>query len=524
MKKLPLVFRRHWETKENEIKELSRKHHTIVLDSVKINGIKLLSALNKVGSNVRHLELDEVEVTHVSFRNIVNNMKKLETLTISESVLNEKVCEGHEPSSSTLKLKSLIIIRSSWAFLKILSDLRVTELKMMSMNFQETDREPFETFVLHQSELKSLAIYVQQGEIYRSLARFENIGYPFKLKKLSVDFKFWGDNPAIDDCFIAFLGSHSTTLEDLETRRNLSDKILEFIMKNLKVKRLMTSCTNMPTSPLYYNAIRQNQHLKSLILTEELNKVQVARGLMHIYQGINKLVIKCWTDEVTNEVFLLCANNLKRLSHLEVPSFTTDTPELPIPTLKTFKVDFVDDVQQWQTFCVNNPSIEHLSVKWLTNRNIFTYEVLNDVTSRLLNLKRITFGAYFNPTARILEALSRNCLKLEKLEVFSTNFHHPKRNSFANPGRLKLTLFKTDDVSFYFPEEESMWDEVEKNYILESEDDVMSVGDSDSMDEDDDGHEVDWEGEEDDLDFGMGDHDDYEYGYPHFGPAMFFFG
>lgn len=530
MRKLPLIFHMNWEQKEKEVSGLARKHNRIILDTVKINSSKLFKVLSKVGLHARHLELDEVEVSHSSFKDILRIMKNLETLSISEScMINSEDFEAQEPSPNVHHLKSLIMLKSSWKFFRLFYDLRVSELKIMSKNFEVSDREPFEMFLLHQSELESLAIQVQQGDFYRSFTRFESIGYPFKLKKLCVDYKYWGDDSLVDDCLVAFLKSQNSTLEVLETRRNLSDKISETIFKHLKVKRLMTSCSNMSTSPLFYNAIRPNPHLKSLIVTGELNKLEVVRGMLHMYQGINKLIIKDWVDEVINEVILLIANNLKHLNYLEVPSLTLDVPELPIPNLKTFRVDFVENVQQWQTICINNPSIEHLSVKWLTNRNIFTYEVLNAVSLRLPNLKRITFGAYFNPTVRILTALNRNCPKLEKIEVLADNSSHEtvKSNVNADAGRVKVTFFPHAAANSLFKDEETMWDDVEKSCVLESDDsDVDLYGNSDEesnsdLDSNDDDYYIHnpvifWGGDEDDI-----EDDQYDLRY---GPGMFFFG
>lgn len=212
MRKLPLVFRSTWEKEENEVGEIFRKHNKLILDSVTINSSKLYNALSKVGRDVRHLELDEVSVRHSSFIDIIRLMENLETLTISESTLelNIEDLQTQEPPLNVHHLKTLVMNRSDWKVLSLFYHLRVKDLKIISKTFDETDRIPIETFLLHQSELIALTIYVLQGDFFRSLTRFENVGYPFKLKKLCVDYKYWGSDPLIDDCFIAFLKSHNT--------------------------------------------------------------------------------------------------------------------------------------------------------------------------------------------------------------------------------------------------------------------------------------------------------------------------
>lgn len=497
MRKLPLILKCNWVHKEQEIKGLLRNFHTIILDTITISDKRLANLLKELGSHVRYFELEEVVVKHQSFNDILSSLKMLEKLTIVECSINEEVKKIN--ASTITSLKSLVIIRSDWKFFDYfsVSNTQVKELKVASSSYSDSDSVSFENFLSKQAELKSLAIYVRQGDIYKSLAKPEK-EFKFKLKTFYVDFKYWGDDSSVDDALLKFLANQQSTLENLETCKSLSEEILEFIMKTLKLKRLIIDANKLPIRPLFYNAIRPNKHLNTLIITGKLEQIEVVRGLLHIYQATRKLVVNSWHDEIINESLVFIANTLKSLHYLEIPTLTADTPELPIPSLKTFHVDFVDEVANWQVFCVNNPSIERLSVKWLTNKNTFTYEVIDAITTQMQNLKHIKFGAYFNPTSRIIELLSRNCQNLQTLEVFAENAVELKNNSSLD-GKFKVIYYPPDAVMSVFKEESTMWTE-ESSFGLDSDTgsdfsddpDDMSV-DYDAPTDDSDGWDDSWE-------------------------------
>lgn len=434
-------------------------------------------------------------------------MPRLEKLIVSESLV--QIDDIRE--SSLKKLNSLVFISSDWKFLDFLteSETQVRELKITTRSYNKTDHEKFENFLELQESLEELAIRVSQGDIYKSIAKVES---KFKLKKLAVDFKYWGDDPSVDENFINFLKTHQESLKDLETEKDLSEKVIDFIMKDLKLTRLIIDASRLPNTPLFYNAIRPNKHLKKLVIVGELNSFDVARGLLYIYPSIEKLVINNWKEEIINDVIVFMANNLKNLRHLEIPSLTADTPELAIPSLKTFHVNYVDDVAQYQTFLMNNPSVETLIVKWSPNKEnpIFTYEILNAITLRLQKLQHVKFGEYFKPTQRILEMMKRNCPNLRLLEIFNSSTENLEINPNLNLGRIKVIYYHHSEAKNVFSVEPTMW-EVEDNLAINSDlesdedmsdDDMMSFGESDGFtDHESDFDYVDEDGDVDGIMF-----------------------
>lgn len=466
MRKLPLCIKSNYGQKQLELNSLTRHFHSIIFDSLSISDNKLVGILNKIGSRVRHIELDEVVIEHESFNNILGCFKMLEKIIFIKTSIDKKVKKI--TGSSLVALKTLVIIRSHLRLFDYFStsNTQVKELKISLATYTELDSETFEKFLSKQTTLDTLALRSHQGEVYKSLAKFNE--KEFKLKNLHVDFKYWGCDSTVDDAFVTFLTSHQETLENLETCKTLSEKCLEFIMRNLKIKRLIIDASNLPKRPLVYDAIRPNKHLETLIITGQLNHFEVVRGLLHIYRSVQKLIISNWNSELINDSLIFIGNNLLNLNYLEIPTLTSDTPELSIPSLKTFHTDFVEEVGEWQTFCVNNPTIETLSVKWLTNRDTFTYAVIDAITSSLRNLKHIKFGAYFNPTMRIIQLMSRNCQNLRTLEVFAENANELENNSGMNNGKVKVIYYPPEAVISVFKVEPTLWTD-EYDYGLDSD-------------------------------------------------------
>jgi hypothetical protein len=405
MRKLPLIIKHNWKDKLSEIKNLQRQHHTIILDCFTYNQPELVDIAVKTGKHVRLLELDHIMIGHESFAKFLSAFPMLEKIIFSNSVLSPEQFE--KTSTKIKKLKTLVMVRSDFRILEYFTgpQIQVQELKIASKDYTPREAKHFEKFMEIQTNLKNLAIRMSQSGLIRSLGKIE---LKFRLKKLAVDYRYWGNDPAVDEIFIKFLDGQKSTLEDLETEKGLSEKLVQFIMKSLKIKRFVVDGHGLTYTPFLFNSIRPNKHLKTLLIEGELLSLDVARGLLGVYPCVEKLVIKSWNSEFINDVILLIANNLKRLEHLEIPLLAPDTPELAIPTLKTFQVEYVQDVNQWRTFLMNNPSLETVAIQWI-QADVITYEVLDAITQRLQKLKNMKFGAKFKPTQRSIEMMHRNC-------------------------------------------------------------------------------------------------------------------
>lgn len=512
MRKLPLIFRDDWQLKEKEIEGLFRQFHTIILDKLVIHDTKLAGIMEKVGGHTRHLEMEKVRVENRSLSDILSGMKILEKVSLLSCKLKE--C-GIQPCTLE-QLKSLVLFKTDWDFLNLFCNTQVRELKIGSQDSNDKSTASIISFLEKQEKLVALAVCSLSGDIFKTLASASPKNL-FKLKKLAVVYKFWGNDSTTDDAFITLLKHHQPTLEDLETHRRLSPAIIEFVMKKLKLKRLMIEGDQLPTKPLFYNAMRSNIYLKSLVITTKLDNIDSARGLLYIYQHIESLIITSWSTQIINDIIIFIANTCKKLRYLEIPSLTADTPELAITSLKTLHVDFVDNVAEWEHFCVSNPSIENITVKWLGNQDAFSYEIINRVTQGMPNLQHIKFGAYFRPTARILEMMSRNCQSLKLLEVFADDPNAFRSNSTMNARTFKVSFYPNDAVTFVFKEEPSMWDESEIDQVFSDNEMPEYADGDDELSGDDD----DLSGEEEYEDMEAGWDDAYQDDF-NFNPLFYY--
>lgn len=499
MRKLPLIFRSNWQQKESEIKTLRRKFHTIFIESVEINE-QLADTLQLLAISARELEIDSVKVTNgLLLSKILNSMQKLEKITIDRSTTE---FEEDTTPSSLASLKTFNLIKSDWSFLDFFRNTHVRALKISGKNYNTVNAISFKDFMEKQS-LDSLSVSVDSGNFFIDLEKVAEKNRHFELKKLAIDFKYW-DNET-DRAFTSFLRTNSSTLETLEITQELSHKVLETIMQKLKIKRLIIDGNRLPSKPSCYR-IRPNKYLKTLVIKNLLDKLEVVQGILSVYSTIEKLVIEQWSDEVINETLIFLANNNKNLQHLEIPNLSdSETPELAIVSLKTFRVDFVGKATEWQTFCVSNPTIESLIVKWSTNRDEFTYEIFDTVTRSLTNLKNILFGVYFKPTTRILEMMARNCRNFKLLEVFDD---FSGEDAILSPviNDFKVHYYNREAISSLFKEEPSMWadgdidksdDDDQRNLNAEddfgndfSSEDEIDTEDEDFIDDDDAGFEA----------------------------------
>lgn len=500
MRKLPLVFTHDWEAKENEIAGLSRHYHTIIVDLVTISNNKLAKAIKKLGATIRTLEMKNVRITNKSFKTILSAMPIMEKILISRCTLEGEAKKKIE-ASNLKTLKSLVVLRSDCAFFKYFTNTQLKELKMAGHIYEDSEEKNINKFLLTQKSLETLAIKIRQEEVYKILGNLVESDCQFKLKKLAVDFEFWSDDPKADEPFVLFLHQQKETLQTLESKDNFSETVIEEILKNLKLKELSVKVSRFPKLPLFYNSIRPNVHLKTLEL-DGVDSFCVVGGLLHVYSSIQTLIINNWDASIINNTIVHIANNLQQLRHLTLPTLTAETPEVSIQSLRTLHVDFVDDVTQWQTLVMNNPTIETLSVKWLTNKDSFTYEVIDAITRRLQNLKRVKFGAYFNPTTRMLEMMSRNCESLKVLEIFSSGAVNQLKNPKANC-KMNVTYYRREAVDSVFKVKQSIWVEdsgsESEDDVSEDDEDMMSWDDGFTDDDLDDLWDIDGEADADGI-------------------------
>ena len=277
----------------------------------------------------------------------------------------------------------------------------------------------------------------------------------YNLKQLSVCnggiFKNCEDRFELNARLLQIMERHKNTLENLEMF-GMNDNFMEFIMKNLKVQRLFIDAAWLPTDRQVYIRTQPNVHLKKLIIGRHITKAEALQGLFRTYPRIESFIIKNWWPEDINEGLIDIASILKSLKFLHIPTLISNTPDAPMPSLRTFNVDFLDGIQNFLAFCFNIPSIENLAIKQF-EASTFTTENIQIMTSRLLQLRHIKFGEKFELTSEILDVFSSNCLQLRLIEMVN-NLDNSKSN--VTHGKVQVVYFSQCYAPHVFKEEKAL--------------------------------------------------------------------
>lgn len=445
MCRLQLIFKRGWEEKENEIQDLCRKHHTIIIGWTEINK-KLAKTVKKFAVSIRELEIFSVNLVDGRLSQILSSTQKLDHLHIFNSTIDNEAFEEDTTPCTVTAIKCLALIRSDWGFLDFIKNTQVRDLKISSTKYTTVNAISFKDFMEKQTYLNSLALSVQVGEFFIDMEKITQKNGQVPLRNLVVDFKFWGDDPATDEAFVSFLVTHKNTLQGLEISRKISEKVLECIVTKLKISTLIIDSVDLPSVPVFYR-MNQNKYLTTLVIKCELNNLEAGKGLLQVYPSITKLVIEQWSEIIINEMIIFISNNCKNLQNFEIPLLTTDAPKVALlPSIKTFRTGFAGDANELQTFGVNNPSIENLLHELAINNSLLSYEVTNRIATILTNLRYLLFGHFSKPTTRILEMMARNSSNLQLLEVFD-----------ATEPNFRVHYYHRDADSQLFKNEPSMW-------------------------------------------------------------------
>ena len=286
----------------------------------------------------------------------------------------------------------------------------------------------------------------------------------YNLKQLSVCYQ---ENPRgvegefeSNACLLQIMERHKNTLENLEFCI-YGEGVLEFIMKNLKVRRLFITAYLLPTNLQIYEEIQPNLHFKKLIIGRHITNADALQGLFQTYPTIESLIIKKCFSHIINEALVDIASILKSLKFLHIPKLTLETPVALMPSLRTFNVDILD-IEIFLAFCFNIPSIENLSLDSFCAAD-FSIENIRIMTSRLPQLRHIKFGEEFKLTSEILDVFSSDCPQLRLIEM-NYNLDNPKRN--VSHGKVQVVYFPPWFNSNVFREEKTLWNKKERWKIL----------------------------------------------------------
>lgn len=509
MKKLPLHIKRAKvllgnEEKCKELKGLKKVFHTCTFDDVKLTN-KIVKSIKDHIKNVKFIEFIETEMSEAGFKSILKLSEKVEKLVLVDSFFfgDNKKNTNNIPTFVLPKLKSLVLLNSEWNILKYFGETNISELKLKQEDLDNEKSEVLKNFLKSQKKLTSIAISIQDSTFYTIIGNDPEI-YDFKLEKVSINFKYWGIDTNCDQNLINFLTNHLETLKYLEMEKKLSEQIYDFIFSKLKVNTLIINSSFLPSTSLSYSSKRQNIFLQKLVLNGQMKSNVAAQGLFHIYRNIKCLTIENWINEIIDDSLISIASSLRNLEDLSIPFLEEIPPELPILSLKYLHIESIQDSTAFQTFAMNQNNLEWISLKWI---HVDITNILDELTSHLSNLERVTFGPCAgNVTLRNLESMKNNCPKLCKIELFRSygeefstmeGLNDYIENNSSGP-KLKIYQLSPDASSTVFKSEKSMWTDERSSYYLD-----------DGTDDSSDNEEVDSFGDIDDDDDMFDDYDGY---------------
>ena len=451
MKKLHLSVDKISETRDYELRMLNRSYNRVNLDSIPFH--HRLYDFFKFFLSLSTLVLKKVVLYDDSLVYLLDSNGKLDKLVIGDCFKPR----FRDPSTLN-SLRSLSVTNSSWSILHMFPQCKnIIELKISAPSNKKVnlvnDRKHLAALMTGQEKLETLII-----TNYFPMDDNAVIDAKYNLKQLSV--QQYGNLSCAqvksNACLLQIMNRHKNTLENLEICVN-GENFMEFIMKNLKVRRLFIAYDLLPKKFQILERIQPNLHLKKLIIDREIKNTQALQGLFRTYPRIESLIIKDWKPDVINEVLIDAAGVLKSLTFLRIPRLTIDTPNAPMPSLRTFNVDYLDEIENFLAFCLNIPSIEILFIGKLPFKP-FTIGNIQIMSSRLPQLRHIIFGGEFQLKSEMLDILSSNCSKLRLIEMFHFAHSYDKNNNFQH-GKIDVIYLPKNVRDRTFCNETNLWNE-----------------------------------------------------------------
>lgn len=420
-----------------------RNYHSLLIQHVagKIDKDKglydILSSIQDLKmSNCWVDDLDELE----TFLNYIPLIRKIAFTRVRLVRLPALI--RHKPlPGKKLTLKKLSLIQTDHYILKFLSHFQVLTLQITDAN-NYTCRESLVNFLMQQKKLEALTM---EELIDRKNVLFdepiENVH--FKLKFLSILFSR-SHNDKFYENFKGFMRHHCDSLTRLKIDGSIPNTIYKCIVTQFwQLEDLEINVGELPQDVSFYGQLKMNERLTKLTLngTIKRSNIESVCAILGFYRKIEILVLADTDEHVSNHLFHMLSVRLRNLKILSIFKFHHSfTYNINLPSLETFSMKVLTDVNQWKKFIIHNGSINTLKVGWI-QRDLFTQEIIREIISQP-NIKHLEFGGRFTVTKRIYDVIKINYKNLRTLKLIIGNYDEVQKLKFVFP--LKISQWRNE--------------------------------------------------------------------------------
>lgn len=356
-----------WNHEINELMKFERKYQAIEVNLRGENAVEdFVKFTEKLGSNVRQLEAYDCTLTERNFKDIFENLPKLEKLILSRVNIKFNT-EITETSPVELKsLKSLKLEICQWELLNFI-DAELKSLKVLGMTHYPI--EPLMRFML---KLRKLESFQLGKSAYEKIFQLSPVKFPFQLKKLKISsstcaFEYFF--PEMPKNFNVFLNEHCKNIENFLCLSPMIPAIYKTIFSSfLSLNSLEIHIFSLPNNLKMYESFKSLRFLKTLKIRGTFESFQLAEAMLGNCSEIETLEVMDDELIIPNLLPFIAVNNFK-LKFLSMFNFKSFISEVEFGNLKALELQEVnpENCDALVEFLLRNKKIEVLKLRWTKN-------------------------------------------------------------------------------------------------------------------------------------------------------------
>lgn len=447
MKQLPLELEGSWVRLDQQLKNFSRKYHTVEIDNSCEWSESAIKVLSRHGKEARLLELSDCDfdMAHIKVLNklfgVFEGLEELKICNASINVIESEINKIKPVNMARLKTVVLsefhfgvrISVRTSREILKnflpfqLLQFIRTTQLSCLKINEWSTGQDSsmlyLAGYLADQKCLEQLAMRDSELDIGAfSASHINRMTFPLKSLSLRKHSRTVCDEQNMKEFFKRF----SNTLEELELGNSFPDSIYEMIFKKfLKLKYLKVNIAHAPKENVFYHNLQANSSVKKLVVQGyKQQHLKSLQGFIGNLPNIETLVM-CDSSEVTKGPMIFFTNNLLKIHTLCLTTIKGNMLKgVNMPSVKSLIIESLPKLSHhdWKAIVKAFRNLEKLEVGSSYEACSLSDLMFNIITKGFKKLKHIELGYGFNAKKRIFNQILKNCRNIRTVNIFESAF------------------------------------------------------------------------------------------------------